>query len=492
MKKSALAAVLALCALTGSAAAYENTFAGYAVKEKNPAITLEGQQLFFFSDVSDLKKLETKENFNFHGVVSCSAEDMEKVIGEKFSTAYFDEQYAKLEALQQGGLSLKTIPMPLLDMKRYQNISATQSADVLENQLGMNAESLDPEVTLVKVGRHKAINLQYLYKRGQMLISLDNTLVSANDRLYCLISMGMEPQEETAAAEEKTAAGTDTAAADEKSVLDKMTVAKFKKMMKAQPLAKKDLPLAAEARFRKSHAKFLKGFKTLVPTGGQPAPLQYTDTLVGKTVSLPDDWLYMKMNFAEKDVQGNIFCALPYPMLGKMAAAERNVGWYGFLENAGEDNTQPEGAVANSAQNEEKAKAKLKEIISKQLENFDTMLVTVSARSNKESFVSELTEQPEANTIAAEEFLRSGFKRWQTMGINEYLKLDDYKYDISITAEKALVDIWVRTTLLEQFSMDSKLRFAGKDNMELLLWQLQKTGADAYPQIEQALDKYQF
>lgn len=491
MKKSALAAALALCALTGSAAAYENTFAGYAVKEKKPAITLQGQQLFFFSDVSDLKKLETEEDFNFHGVVCCSAEDMEKVIGEKFTTAYFDEQYAQLEALQQGGLSLKTIPLPLLDMEKYQNINGAQRAAVLQKQLGVK---LEPEITLVKAGKHKAINLQYLYKQAQLLVSLNNTLVSANDRLYCLISMSLEPQEEAPAAEAEAAADTATADAEaaggEENALNKMTVGEFKKLMQAQPLTEKELPPAAAARFRKSHAKFLKGFKTLVPAG-EPAPLQYTDALAGKTVSLPDDWLYMKMNFAEKDVQANIFCALPYQMLEKMGAAERSVGWYDFLENAGED-TPLEEAAASSVQNEEEAKAKIKEMIAKQLENFDTMLVTVSARSKKDSFVSELTAQPEMTTMAAENFLRSGFKRLQTMGINEYLKLDDYKYDINITAEKALVDIWVRATLLEQFGMDSKLRLAGKDNTGLLLWQLQKTGADVYPQIEQAAEEYRF
>ena len=132
MKKSAiLAAVLVLAA--SNAYAYENSYAGYSVKDGDPYVRMEMNKLYAFSSAqsSDIAKImqetskETKKqdkdkslNFldKYQGINSVNyytAAEMKDIIGTDFSTAYFDAEYEKLALLERSQLNLNTVPTPL-------------------------------------------------------------------------------------------------------------------------------------------------------------------------------------------------------------------------------------------------------------------------------------------------------------------------------------------------------------------------------------------
>lgn len=120
MKKSAVVAIV-LSMLTTQAWAYENLQAGYSVQDKNPYYKVESNKVYGFSNISatSLEKLEKMHKGSVHIVNYYTAEDMKEIIGEDFSTEYFNKQYDKLAVLQQSALNLNTVPMPLLQMDKY-------------------------------------------------------------------------------------------------------------------------------------------------------------------------------------------------------------------------------------------------------------------------------------------------------------------------------------------------------------------------------------
>ena len=101
MKKiTVLAAVLVLCA--AHASAYENSYAGYSVKDGQPYYKLEAKKVYAYTNISSKKVYQNEENLKNTAVNIVNyytAEDMEQILGEKFSTAYFDAEYEKLALL---------------------------------------------------------------------------------------------------------------------------------------------------------------------------------------------------------------------------------------------------------------------------------------------------------------------------------------------------------------------------------------------------------
>ena len=95
MKKiTVLAAVLVLCA--AHASAYENSYAGYSVKDGQPYYKLEAKKVYAYTNISSKKVYQNEENLKNTAVNIVNyytAEDMEQILGEKFSTAYFDAEY---------------------------------------------------------------------------------------------------------------------------------------------------------------------------------------------------------------------------------------------------------------------------------------------------------------------------------------------------------------------------------------------------------------
>jgi hypothetical protein len=140
MKKcAALAAVLVLCA--GTAYAYENSYAGYSVKDGKPFYKLESKKTYAYTEMSsrEVANEDAVQKTAANIVNYCTAEDMTQILGTDFSTAYFDAEWDKLAILERSELSLKTVPTPLLDLDKYaaydHNGNVTIVSQVLKEKL---------------------------------------------------------------------------------------------------------------------------------------------------------------------------------------------------------------------------------------------------------------------------------------------------------------------------------------------------------------------
>lgn len=168
MKKiTALAAVLVLCA--AHASAYENSYAGYSVKDGQPYYKLEAKKVYAYTNISSKKVYQNEEdlkNTAVNIVNYYTAEDMEQILGEKFSTAYFDAEYEKLALLERSQLNPKTVPAPLLELDKYAEHDSNGNLTIQSKVLKEKLEKLTPLIKTGKIAGKKAITISYLYKQG--------------------------------------------------------------------------------------------------------------------------------------------------------------------------------------------------------------------------------------------------------------------------------------------------------------------------------------
>ena len=194
MKKiTALAAALVLCA--AHASAYENSYAGYSVKDGQPYYKLEAKKVYAYTNISSKKVYQNEEdlkNTAVNIVNYYTAEDMEQILGEKFSTAYFDAEYEKLALLERSQLNPKTVPAPLLELDKYAEHDSNGNLTIQSKVLKEKLEKLTPLIKTGKIAGKKAITISYLYKQSDVLVKIDTSLVSANDRLYLLSTVNTD------------------------------------------------------------------------------------------------------------------------------------------------------------------------------------------------------------------------------------------------------------------------------------------------------------
>ena len=114
-----------------------------------------------------------------------STETATKICGEKFSTTYFNEQYEKLALLKRCELSLKTVPLPIWNLDKYEEAGI----NLPYSELGINKlEDIKSFLSVDKIGKHKVITVSYLYKQNKKLYALNTSLLSEADKLYALIT----------------------------------------------------------------------------------------------------------------------------------------------------------------------------------------------------------------------------------------------------------------------------------------------------------------
>ena len=283
MKKSAiLAAVLVLA--TSNAYAYENSYAGYSVKDGDPYVRMETNKFYAFSSAqsSDIAKImketakETKKqdknkNLNFldkyQGINSVNyytAAEMKNIIGTDFSTAYFDAEYEKLALLERSQLNLNTVPTPLLEMDKYNLLENKGNIIVQQQLLREKFATLTPTIKLEKIGGKKAITLKYLYKQMNRLMNVDVSLMSANDRLYILTNINQDSSLYAKKAE-KTDKKQDTAKDGE--VKDKVSIKDIlKQALALENINAADVPDSVMSKFNEHHVKLVKAFSISQPT----------------------------------------------------------------------------------------------------------------------------------------------------------------------------------------------------------------------------------
>lgn len=513
MKKSA-ALALTLLLMTSSAYAYENSAAGYSVKTKNPMVTVESQKFYGFTDISSkVANVNEDEAVAMHIVNYFNADEMEKVVGEKFSTKYFNKQYEKLALLQRSELNIKTLPIPLMDFDKY---SATESSTniVLENYyLKKMIGDVERHITIEKYGKNKGITSTAYMKQAYNLTIARTTAVSANDKLYLLTTTENYPgyylpeelkdnaqdasDVKNAINAEETADVTVIGGADEETEIDissdlskkAKTVGDLKKLFKIENVKPAEIDQKLIKNFEKNHSKFVKSVKFNEPVG-EPKKLSYYESAFKKDIVLPDDWFYAQTRLSDKDMDFNMTMSASMPMVQKLATSFDVMSLYNIFFGL-DDKTPLDVARAEVG---DKAADELVKNAKKALASFDSMLMTGSIHSKDKEFKQEIANmyaEPEGAEFTAMMFLDDTFSRLHGFN-NDYIALEDYNYDVKVGKDKAKLDMNVGIGLFKELHFENNFRAASNLDSVTFLWLLRNKNADVEREISKVVDQWQF
>lgn len=492
MKKiTALAAVLVLCA--AHASAYENSYAGYSVKDGQPYYKLEAKKVYAYTNISSKKVYQNEEdlkNTAVNIVNYYTAEDMEQILGEKFSTAYFDAEYEKLALLERSQLNPKTVPAPLLELDKYAEHDSNGNLTIQSKVLKEKLEKLTPLIKTGKIAGKKAITISYLYKQGDVLVKIDTSLVSANDRLYLLSTVNTDQDLYAPKKDEKSADAdadideTDTDEENEEAKTEPKSAASVKeemeKALEVENVFVRDVPAETMQRFDKAHTDLLKGFKAFAPTS-TPKAISFTDAAAGKSVQLPDDWFYGQLNLRYKD-KGTFYLTTASSMKQMQDVAA----------NTDYDNIYSVFAIpASDPEYQQKFMDLYTSGMRNVLEHWNHLLVTVSVDNINDAEAKELLATPVANKLAVESFINDGLQRLKGFG-NDYFALNDYKTNFDFTQEKALIGINADTQLLKDFAYNNKILLSCNQKAATAMLFIKKTDVETEKSLEQQVNEWHF
>lgn len=491
MKKiTALAVALVLCA--AHASAYENSYAGYSVKDGQPYYKLEAKKVYAYTNISSKKVYQDEEDLKKTAVNIVNyytAEDMEQIIGEKFSTAYFDAEYEKLALLERSQLNPKTLPAPLLELEKYAEHDSNGNLTIQSKVLKEKLEKLTPLIKVGKIAGKKAITISYLYKQGDVLVKIDTSLVSANDRLYLLSTVNTD-QDLYAPKKDKKDADNDADIegidSDEESVKDdeaKSAASVKKDMEKALAVENvfvRDVPAETMQRFEAVHTDLLKGFKAFAPTS-TPKAISFTDAAAGKSVQLPDDWFYGQLNLKYKD-KGTFYLTLASSMKEMQEVAT----------NTDYDSIYSVLAIPQADPEYQKKVTELYNSGARNvLEHWNHLLITASVDNITDAEIKELLSTPVANRLAVESFISEGLQRLKGFS-NDYFALKDYKTNFDFTQEKALIGINADTDLLKDFAYNNKILLSCNQKAATAMLFIKKTDVETEKSLEQQVNEWHF
>lgn len=492
MKKiTALAAALVLCA--AHASAYENSYAGYSVKDGQPYYKLEAKKVYAYTNISSKKVYQNEEdlkNTAVNIVNYYTAEDMEQILGEKFSTAYFDAEYEKLALLERSQLNPKTVPAPLLELDKYAEHDSNGNLTIQSKVLKEKLEKLTPLIKTGKIAGKKAITISYLYKQSDVLVKIDTSLVSANDRLYLLSTVNTDQDLYAPKKDEKSADAdadideTDTDEENEEAKTEPKSAASVKeeveKALEVENVFVRDVPAETMQRFDKAHTDLLKGFKAFAPTS-TPKDISFTDAAAGKSVQLPDDWFYGQLNLRYKN-KGTFYLTMASSMKQMQDVAA----------NTDYDNIYSVFAIpASDPEYQKKVTELYTSGMRNVLEHWNHLLVTVSVDNINDADAKELLATPVANKLAVESFINDGLQRMKGFS-NEYFALKDYKTNFDFTQEKALIGINADTDLLKDFAYNNKILLSCNQKAATAMLFIKKTDVETEKSLEQQVNEWHF
>ena len=495
MNKSAILAAMLILA-SSSAYAYENSYAGYSVKDGQPYYKLEAKKVYAYTNISSKKAYQDEEdlkNTAVNIVNYYTAEDMEQILGEKFSTAYFDAEYEKLALLERSQLNPKTVPAPLLELDKYAEHDSNGNLTIQSKVLKEKLEKLTPLIKTGKIAGKKAITISYLYKQGEVLVKIDTSLVSANDRLYLLSTVNTDQDLYAPKKDEKDAdtdADIEDIDTDEES--DENDEAKpepkdaasakeeMEKALEVENVFVRDVPAETMQRFDKVHTDLLKGFKAFAPTS-TPKAISFTDTAVGKSVQLPDDWFYGQLNLRYKD-KGTFYLTTASSMKQMQEVAA----------STDYDNIYSVFAIpASDPEYQQKFMELYTSGMRNVLEHWNHLLVTVSVDNINDADAKELLATPVANKLAVESIINDGLQRLKGFG-NDYFALKDYKTNFDFTQEKALIGINADTQLLKDFAYNNKILLSCNQKAATAMLFIKKTDVETEKSLEQQVNEWHF
>lgn len=488
-KTAAIGALMMLLALP--AQAYENQAAGFSINDRSPQLTVQSIKSYSYTN----DNFAVKNPMAIYSIYHYSAAEAAELTGCSFSTAMFEKAYDDLALLQRSELSLGTVPMPLLDLQKYAGASVGGDSVVA---LGMvDFSKLKPEISIGKVRGRKVITLTYYIGQNDMITyAVKTSFASDNDILYILSSaafkyddkadkVGEATEEAPAAAQNKDV--RETAAGDSEEDLQKL-----KKILDIEYLTEDQVDKSLVKFSENKHQKMLKDFRTFAPSGQQNALICH-DSMTGKEMKLPKEWVYANYFINKKDmmpenVELSIGLAMPLKTAVKMA--ENNSE---FIRQVSDGNENTNLDIKTGSQPGRPAKEYMRLLLS----DYDTSLTTVSFKL--------LENEADANLFPGRNNESFFIKKYIAAVIDETMdelkkfrnkdifRLNNYSYDIRTAPAKLYIDLDSNVTLLNDYSLDNLFRITyGKDNTGSVLLLTEKDKAARAPEIQQIIDSWQF
>lgn len=496
MKKSAALAA-ALLVFASSAYAYENSYAGYSIKDGDPYVRAETNKVYAYSSAqsSDVAKMlkEAEKNTKkktadtsfldkyqgMNAVNYYTAAEMKEILGEDFSSSYFDAEYEKLALLERSQLNLKTVPTPLLDMEKY-NAFENNGNIVMQNQVWKDKiAAITPTIHLEKVAGRKAITLKYLFKQMNKLVNVDVTLMSVNDRLYMLTNANIDSSLYAPKADKASEQKTDS---KEKATLIKDNLTNIENVKEAS------VPAANMKKFTKQHTKLMKSISFFEPAQ-QAKPLTFTDSTMGKKITLPDDWYYTQLNYQiSAKTNAVITSAGSVPELCNAVNSMDIDSMFNTLADNIDKTDKEDAKVSKEAF--EKIASTYKDEYAKALRYINSGFVTTSFKV-EDNDLKQMLENPISNQIMANVMLRDGLKRLKSFS-SENFALKDYSYKLDFTREKANVNISADFMALKEFNFNSKLFLGCKGDLASMMFFVKKAGFEPEAALVEQVDGWQF
>lgn len=491
MKKSALlAAALVLC--TANAWAYENSASGFSVKDGQPFYKMESSKMYAFSSFStdEFAKLGDKNRGSVHIVNYYNKAEMSKILGVDYSDAYFAAEYDKLALLQRSKLDLRTVPSPLLDLKKYTAAESKDSLLLQEDFIKQQLGDIEPVLRVDKRGNSKVITQSYFYKQKDVLNELDVSMISANNNLYLLTSITSHSQSADGEADkEKT-----TNASQETKQQGKAGAPKL------EAVKPDTLPQELRQKLWQEHWQLVKGFKAFQPQNTKQA-LQFVDAYKGKTVVLPQNWVYGQLQFKEKAAKGCLTMAAPIDNLRKIFAEMDYLGLYKHLDSAvaskeaSEPKAQEQPAYAVDiadklpeldSQQQEFASAEGRKV----LKNFHALLMTLSYQSKDKDFQA-MAESALGSKMGLDMLLAESLASLKHSKFDNFA-LESFDYKLDFAPDQAHATIVGRTKWFKEFSYDNLLRFDLSKSAGSMLLYAHKPEYPTAEELQKSLRLWQF
>ena len=322
-----------------------------------------------------------------------------------------------------------------------------------------------------------------------MLVKIDTSLVSANDRLYLLSTVNTDQDLYAPKKDEKDADIDDIDIDEESDENDEAKTepksaasakGKMEKALEVENVFVRDVPAETMQRFDKAHTDLLKGFKAFAPTS-TPKAISFTDAAAGKSVQLPDDWFYGQLNLKYKD-KGTFYLTLASSMK-EMQEVAANTDYDSIYSVLAIPQADPEY--------QKKVTELYTNGMRNVLEHWNHLLVTVSVDNINDADAKELLATPVANKLAVESFINDGLQRLKGFG-NDYFALKDYKTNFDFTQEKALIGINADTQLLKDFAYNNKILLSCNQKAATAMLFIKKTDVETEKSLEQQVNEWHF
>lgn len=417
MTKSAVLALALFTLASLPAYAYVDNRAGYSIDDRKPQIIIRSSNLYAFID-------EDKNNIAVH---TFFAAEVEALTGVKFSTAVFLEEYEKLALLQRSQLSLKTLPIPLLDLAKYQN-------DGQRLFLSANVGEREADIRIDKFNKLKVITLSYPADKESPTAYA--SFVSDNDLLYIITfsDNGMDS--------------------------DKL------KSKQAE-----DVNKDAWQQFLRS----AKTFKTRKPKTIQTAmELQYYDSISKNTVKLPSDWVYVQANFKDKYNQGCLTASVPLDsMCGLVKIIQSDLEINSPAEiKTGTDAILDDDSVFLAVDGILQRRRQVGQKIASEL---DEVLFTASLKIKDHEW-KDLFINPESTQFVLTPMLEHSLQRLKYFN-NDNFALNDYVYSADINDSDLSIKINSNISLYKDNDFDTltQIYCTPKNQINLLLYMQKDT-----------------